>query len=120
MTNLEQLSKETNTQQRTLAAMQQELRTKIYEIKTASVQSRTMLAGLDEQIRKLTQEQPIIASELQSLDQQEKFVTEQQQQHDKNASKSKPCKTRHSKSAGWNAKQPAVDTVGKRKSWLIN
>jgi chromosome segregation protein len=77
---LDQLSKQTNQQQQTLAALQQQLRTKIYEVKTGRVQAQTNLANCDEQIRKLVQEEPILATEIQSLEQQEKFAVERQEQ----------------------------------------
>jgi len=76
--DLEQRSKQADQQQKSLAAMQQQLRTKIYEIKATRVQAQTNLANCDEQIRKLSQEEPIIASELQSLEQQENFAIDQQ------------------------------------------
>ncbi|NLE30136.1 MAG: chromosome segregation protein SMC [Phycisphaerae bacterium] len=77
---LDQLSRQTNEQQRELAARQQQLRTKIYEFKTARVQLQTNLANCDEQFRKIAQEEPIIKSELDSLEQQENFAIEQQEQ----------------------------------------
>jgi chromosome segregation protein len=80
ITRLDQLSRQTNQQQQTLAAQQQQLRTKIYEVKTARVQAQTNLANCDEQIRKLSQEEPILATELQSLEQQENFAAERQEQ----------------------------------------
>jgi chromosome segregation protein len=77
---LEQRSKETHEQQRELAERQQQLRTKIYEFKTARVQAQTHLSNYEEQLRKLAQEAPIITSELESLEQQENFAIEQQEQ----------------------------------------
>ncbi|MFA5863853.1 MAG: chromosome segregation protein SMC [Phycisphaerae bacterium] len=77
---LDQRSQQANQQQRSLAALQQQLRTKIYEVKTARVQAQTSLVNLDEQLRKIAQEDPIITTELQSLDQQEKFAVLQQEQ----------------------------------------
>jgi chromosome segregation protein len=76
---LETRSRETNEQQRSLAERQQQLRTKIYEHKTARVQAQTNLSNCEEQLRKLAQEAPILAAELDSLEQQENFAIEQQE-----------------------------------------
>jgi len=77
---LDQQSQQAHHQQQSLATLQQQLRTKIYETKTARVQAQTSLVNFDEQLRKLDQEEPIIASELQSLAQQEKFAVDLQDQ----------------------------------------
>jgi len=78
--DLEQRSKQADQQQKSLAALSQQLRTKIYEFKASRVQAQTNLANCDEQLRKLSQEEPIIATELQSLEQQENFAINQQEQ----------------------------------------
>ncbi|RME39573.1 MAG: chromosome segregation protein SMC [Planctomycetota bacterium] len=48
----------------------QELRTAIYEANTAKVEARAGLATVEETVRRLTQEQPVIAQEVALLEQQ--------------------------------------------------
>ena len=50
--------------------MQQELRTSIYELHTAKVETNAILSNVNEAIRRLTAEQPLIADEVSSIEQE--------------------------------------------------
>ncbi|MCB9849792.1 MAG: chromosome segregation protein SMC [Phycisphaerales bacterium] len=53
-----------------LEQVQQELRTAIYELHTARVETRAALQSIEESIRRLTSEQPLIAGEVASIEQE--------------------------------------------------
>jgi chromosome segregation protein len=53
-----------------LEQVQQELRTAIYELHTARVENRAALENVEESIRRLTAEQPLIATEVAAIEQE--------------------------------------------------
>ncbi|UCF34021.1 MAG: hypothetical protein JSV78_01685, partial [Phycisphaerales bacterium] len=65
----EQLNR-TEAQVGYLDRIQQELRTAIYECNTAKVEAKASLQNIGESIRRLTEEQPIIAREVDMIEQQ--------------------------------------------------
>ncbi len=65
----EQLNR-TSAQANHLEEVQQELRTAIYELHTARIETKAALENVAESIRRLTAEQPLIAGEVASIEQQ--------------------------------------------------
>ena len=76
---LQSQSEETSSRQEELLKEQQQLRARIYEIKTLLVKAKTNLGNCTQQIERIGKEQPIIASEMKSIDEQEKFLSQQKE-----------------------------------------
>ena len=66
-----------------LESVQQELRTAIYESNTARIEATAALQGIAETVRRLTQEQPLIAHEVAQLEHQLAELQQQSAEGDK-------------------------------------
>ncbi|MCC7291141.1 MAG: chromosome segregation protein SMC [Phycisphaerales bacterium] len=67
---LEDQLNRTQAESRHIAELQQQLRTSLYEANTARVEAKAALSNVEETLRRLTHEQPLLASEMSLLQQQ--------------------------------------------------
>jgi len=79
ITEAERNVRQVNEDQRQTKQEVSDLRASLYENRTRRVKDQTQLSGLDEQWRKLSEEEPLIESELDSLSQQSAFNAERKE-----------------------------------------